>query len=41
MINLKNDFLSLDNKAKQIYKVKIDNIQRYDPYQIKKGRTFR
>ena len=29
-------FLSLDCKSKQIYKVKIDNIQGYDPYQIKK-----
>ena len=29
-------FLSLDNKSKQRYKVKINNIQRYDPYQIKR-----
>ena len=29
-------FLSLDDKSKQIYKVKINNIQRYDPYLIKK-----
>ena len=29
-------FLSLDNKSKQIYKVKIDNIQGYDPSPIKK-----
>ena len=29
-------FLSLDDKSKQRYKVKIDNIQGYDPYQIKK-----
>ena len=34
-------FLSLEYKPKQIYKVKINNMQRYDPYQIKKGRTFR
>ena len=30
-------FLSLDDKSKQRYKVKINNIQWYDPYQIKKG----
>ena len=29
-------FLSLDNKSKQRYKVKINNIQGYDPSQIKK-----
>ena len=29
-------FLSLDDKFKQIYKVKIHNIQGCDPYQIKK-----
>ena len=29
-------FLSLDDKSKQRYKVKINNIQWYDPYQIKK-----
>ena len=29
-------FLSLDVKSKQRYKVKIDKIQRYDPYQMKK-----
>ena len=29
-------FLSLDDKSKQIHKVKINNIRRYDPYQIKK-----
>ena len=29
-------FLSLDNKSKQIYQVKINNIQGYDPSQIKK-----
>ena len=41
MANKSDYFLSLDDKSKQIYKVKINNIQRYDPYQIKKGRTFR
>ena len=30
-------FLSLDDKSKQRCKVKINNIQGYDPYQIKKG----
>ena len=34
-------FVSLDDKSKQIYKIKINNIQGYDPYQIKKRRTFR
>ena len=29
-------FLSLDDKSKQRYKVKINNIQAYDHYQIKK-----
>ena len=29
-------FLSLDDKSKQIYKVRSNNIQVYDPYQIKK-----
>ena len=29
-------FLSLDDISKQRYKVKINNIQGYDPYQIKK-----
>ena len=29
-------FLSLDDKFKQRYKVKINYIQRYDPNQIKK-----
>ena len=29
-------FLSLDDKSKQRYKVKINNIQGCDPYQIKK-----
>ena len=29
-------FLLLDDKSKQRYKVKTNNIQGYDPYQIKK-----
>ena len=29
-------FWSLDDKSKQRYKVKVNNIQGYDPYQIKK-----
>ena len=29
-------FLLLDDKSKQIFKLKINNIQRCDPYQIKK-----
>ena len=29
-------FLSLDHKSKQRNKVKINSIQGYDPYQIKK-----
>ena len=29
-------FLPLDDKSKQRCKVKINNIQGYDPYQIKK-----
>ena len=29
-------FLSLDVKSKQRHKVKINKIQRYDPYQMKK-----
>ena len=29
-------FLSLDVKSKQRYKVKINKIQRYDSYQMKK-----
>ena len=33
-------FLSLDDKSKQIYKVKINNIQGYDPYQIKKEEEY-
>ena len=36
-----DNFLLLDDKSKQIYKVKINNVQGYDPYQIKKERTFR
>ena len=36
-----NYFLSLEEGSKQIYKVKINNIQEYDSYQIKKRRTFR
>ena len=31
-----NYFLSLDDKFKQKYKVEINNIQGYYPYQIKK-----
>ena len=31
-----NYFLSLDDKTKQRYIVKINNIKWYDPYQIKK-----
>ena len=35
-------FLSLDDKSKQKYKVKINNMQGYDLSQIYlKGRTFR
>ena len=33
-------FLSLDDKPKQRYKLKINNIQGYDPYQIKKRKNF-
>ena len=29
-------FLSLDDKSKQRYKIKTNNMQGYDPYQIKK-----
>ena len=36
-----NYFLSLEEGSKQIYKVKINNMQEYDSYQIKKRRTFR
>ena len=28
-------FLSLDDKSKETYKVKINNMQGYEPYQIK------
>ena len=31
-----DDFLPLDDKSKQRCKVKIKNIQVYDPYKIKK-----
>ena len=31
-----NQFLSLGHKSKQRYKVKTNNMQGYDPYQIKK-----
>ena len=31
-----NYFLLLDDKFKQRYKVKVNNTQGYDPYQIKK-----
>ena len=31
-----NYFFSLDDKSKQRYKVKINNIEEYDPYQMKK-----
>ena len=31
-----NYFCSLDDKSKQRYKVKINNIEGYDPYQMKK-----
>ena len=29
-------FLSLDDKSKQRFKIKTNNMQRYDPYQTKK-----
>ena len=29
-------FLSLDDKSKQRYKVKVSNVQGYGPYQMKK-----
>ena len=29
-------FLSLDDKYKQRYRVKTNNLQEYDPYQIKR-----
>ena len=31
-----DSFLSLDDKSEQRYKVKFNNMQGYDPYQIKK-----
>ena len=31
-----NYFFLLDDKSKQRYKVKINNIEEYDPYQMKK-----
>ena len=34
-------FLPLDDESKQRYKVKINNIQGYDPIKLKKGITFR
>ena len=36
-----DSFLSLNDKSKQRYKVKINDIQGYGPYQIKKEKTFR
>ena len=36
MVKESNYFLSLDDKSEQTYKVKINKIQDYDPYQIKK-----
>ena len=33
-------FLLLDHQSKQRYKLKTSNIQGYDSYQIKTGRTF-
>ena len=33
-------FLSWHDKSEQIYKVKINNIQGCDPYQVKQVRTF-
>ena len=36
-----DNFLSLDDNSKRIYKVKINNMQGYDPDQIKEGRNFR
>ena len=32
----RDNFLSLDDRSKQRYKVKINNIKGYGPYQIKK-----
>ena len=31
-----NYFLSLDDKSKQRYKININNIQGYEPYQIER-----
>ena len=36
MVKESNYFLSLDDKSEQTYEVKINKIQDYDPYQIKK-----
>ena len=36
MVKRSDYFLSLDDKFIQRYKVKINNMQGYDPYQIKK-----
>ena len=36
-----NFLLLLDGKSKQIYKVRINNIQGCDPYQIKKEELSR
>ena len=36
MVKGSDYFLSLDDKSKQRYKLKINKIQRYDPYQMKK-----
>ena len=36
MVKESNYFLSLDDKSEQTYKVKINKIQDYHPYQIKK-----
>ena len=33
-------FLSWHDQSEQIYKVKINNIQGCDPYQVKQVRTF-
>ena len=36
MVKGSDYFLSLDDKSKQRYKVKINKIQRHDPYHMKK-----
>ena len=41
MANRNDYFLSLDVKSKQRHKVKIDKIQQYDPYQMKKEELSR